>query len=105
MELSLQDLKQLIANDAPDDDGGFVMGEKVFIRTVTHYHLGKIVDVTPSFVVLTDASWIADTGRFSEMLANGTINELEPYSDNAHVSRGAIIDHTPWRHSLPRERK
>lgn len=104
MELSLKDLKELVCNNN-SDDGGFVKGTNVFIRTVTHYYLGMVVDITPSVVKLTDASWVADTGIFSEMLENGTINEVEPFCDVVFVNRGAIIDHTTWRFSLPREKK
>jgi hypothetical protein len=108
MELSLSDLKSLITTDDPAtvaDDGGFSFGQKVFIRTVTNYYLGVVHRVTPTTVVLSSASWVADTGRFSDMLKTGVINEVEPYVDKVHVSRGAIVDHTPWQHSLPTEQK
>ena len=104
MELSLRDIKELLVGETPDD-GGFAVGENVFIRAVTHYYLGCVKQVTATFVVLSGASWVGDTGLFSEMLANGTIAEVEPYRDDVHVSRGAIIDHTAWKHSLPKERK
>ncbi len=111
MKLSLQDLRELISprqepcvSETPDD-GGFIISTKVFIRTVTHYYLGEVVGITPTTIWLTDASWVADTGLFSKMLADGTIDELEPFRDPVHVSRGAIIDHTIWQHPLPKERK
>ena len=106
MELSLNDIKELVTGEQPTtDNGGFVVGKKVFIRTVTHYYLGLVESISATTIVLSSASWVADTGLFSEMLASGTINEVEPYADNVTVSRGAIIDHTHWRHSLPKERK
>ena len=108
MELSLTDIRELLIGNTlaePLDDGGFVLGEKVFIRTVTNYFLGLVQQVTATSVTLLNASWVADTGLFSEALEKGTLNEVEPYVDDVVISRTAIIDHTAWRHSLPKERK
>ncbi len=38
------------------------LGNKVFIRTVTMYHVGKIVLLDKDMIILDDASWVADTG-------------------------------------------
>lgn len=80
------------------------LGKNVFIRTVTHYYLGKIVHVSEEEIVLKDCSWIADTGRFSEAMKNGTANEVEPYPDGVLVSvnRGAIVDVSSWSSALLR---
>jgi len=104
MEITLQDLKSLVHGDT-SDDGGFGIGEKVFIRTVTHYYVGLVEAVTATTVMLSNASWVADTGRFNGMLTTGEINELEPFVFPVHVARGAIVDHTSWPHDLPREQK
>ena len=51
-------------------------------------------------LILEDAAWIADTGRFSD-----AINEVEPFPDGkVIVSRGALIDAVKIN-SLPREQK
>ena len=106
MELSISDIRELLADKAePSDNGGFEIDQKVFIRTITHYYVGLVDTITPSMIGLTTASWVADTGLFSEMLMEGTINELEPFVDRVYVSRGSIVDHTLWNHQLPRERK
>lgn len=81
------------------------IGNNVLIRTVTHYHTGKIAAVSEHEIVLTDAAWIADTGRFNEALKTGTLNEVEPFVGPVSVNRGAIIDVTDWRASLPTEVK
>ena len=80
---------------------------KVFIRTVTHHHTGEIVLVLPTEIVLKDAAWIADDGRFSEALKTGVFNEVEPFPDGVFVSvsRGALIDAADWKHALPRTQK
>ena len=80
------------------------VGQKVLIRSVTNYYSGRVVLMNRDEVVLEDAAWIADTGRFSECLKSGTFNEIEPYPDGKLVSigRGAICDSTNWDHELPR---
>lgn len=76
-------------------------GKSVFVRTVTHHHVGKIVAVTKSFLVLEDASWVADSGRFGAALEHGSLNEVERMPGRVLVSRGALIDIAEWKHALP----
>jgi hypothetical protein len=83
----------------------FVIGKKYLIRTVTFYTLGKLESVTDTDLMLSSASWAADTGLFSEALATGKLNEVEPYPNECIVSRGAIVDASEWMHDLPRQRK
>ena len=63
--------------------------------------LGKLVKVTDKELVLSNASWVADTGRFSLALSNGTLNEVEMFVNDVIVSRGGVIDATEWIHQLP----
>jgi hypothetical protein len=44
----------------------FNIGANYFIRTVTHYHTGRLVEVTENELVLEDAAWIANSGRFAD---------------------------------------
>lgn len=80
-------------------------GVNVFVRTVTHYYTGKVEQITDSDIVLSEAAWIADTGRFSTALRTGELNEVEPYPDRVLICRGAIVDIAVWLHPLPREQK
>ena len=82
-----------------------LVGKNVLIRTVTHYHLGKVEAIEDGFVRLSSASWVADTGRFGQALAIGTLSEVEPFVDDVFVSLGAIVDVTTWNHPLPTEAK
>ena len=82
-----------------------MMGKTVFIRTVTMYHTGRVVDMDDKFIVLEDAAWIADTGRFSDALKTGKLSEVEPVEGLVRVSLGAIVDVFEWKHELPRIQK
>lgn len=81
------------------------IGKAYFIRTVTMYLTGKLVKITPQELVLEEAAWIADTGRFSEAMKTGAFNEVEPFSGPVIVGRGSIIDAQEWSLVLPREMK
>lgn len=83
----------------------FKVGEKYLIRTVTVYVVGRVREIVGDFIVLDDASWVGDTGRFSEALATGKLNEIERVPDGQIVSLGAIADAQPWHHTLPKETK
>ena len=81
-------------------------GMKVFIRTVTHYYTGSIKEITPLWIILENAAWIADTARFATALKTGQLNEVEPYPDGpVYVAIGGVIDVCEWKYELPREQK
>lgn len=81
--------------------------KNVFIRTVTHYFTGKVERVTKSWIVLSSAAWIADTGRFADAMRSGKLNEVEPYPKNTivRVARGSIIEISDWQHALPMDQQ
>lgn len=80
-------------------------GADYLIRTVTMYYTGKVVDVTPTSILLADAAWIPDTGRYHECLNTGKLAVIEPYPDTVVVGSGGFIDAAPWTHALPRNAK
>ena len=84
-------------------DSHFEVGRLYFLRTVTMYYVGECVSLNDREVVLTKASWIPDTGRFSECLANGTFERVEPYPVESEVivNRDVIVDAVEWAHELP----
>lgn len=80
------------------------VGNKVFIRTVTYFAVGKVESIEDGLIELSTASWVADTGRFSDAIKKGTLNEVEPVG-RMGVSVGAIVDYFEWEHELPTEQK
>ena len=78
--------------------------KNVLIRTVTTYFTGHVDDITvDGWILLSEAAWIADTGRFSAALATGNLNEVEPYPAGVvWVNSGAVIEMSEWAHPLPR---
>lgn len=79
-----------------------LLGENIVVRSVTFYYTGKLAGYDDKFLVLDDAAWIADTGRWSRFLAGDQANEVEPYPGRCYVALGGVIDLSPWGHALPR---
>lgn len=82
----------------------FVKGKSYFIRTVTYHLVGRVEKIVGNFIVLGDASWVADSGRFTQAIKDGTLIEVEPVGD-AFVNADSICDTFPWVHPLPKEQK
>ena len=80
----------------------FVVGQAYLIRTVTMCLTGRVIGVVGQFLIISEAAWIADTGRFNECLSKGTASEVEPANGNVFVGLGGIIDVYEWPHSLLR---
>jgi hypothetical protein len=81
------------------------LGKNYLIRTVTMINTGRLVEVTEHELVLEDAAWIADTGRFAQALATSEFSEVEPFPEGrVIVGRGSVIDAVQIK-TLPRKQK
>jgi hypothetical protein len=83
--------------------------QKWFFRTVTYHSVGRVrrrmLGAGNSIIlVLEDASWVADSGRFMGAIKDGSLSELEPVGDML-INLSAVVDAFPWRHPLPMEQK
>jgi len=88
-----------------NDDSLLKIGDDYLIRTVTMMYTGTVLIITDAEILLGRAAWIADSGRYADALAKGTLNEVEPYPNAVIISRAAIVDAAKWDHPLPREQK
>lgn len=109
-ELTIGEARKLAAifsTDKPTVENPYEIGKNYLIRTVTMIDTGRLVGVTPQELILEDAAWIADTGRFSDALANKIpFNEVEPFPPGRVViGRGSIVDAVQITFPLPREKK
>lgn len=88
-----------------DSSSHWKVGKNYFIRTVTNHYTGKLLSVTAKELVLEQAAWIADDGRFSEALKNEEFAEVEPYPDGeVIIGRSAVLDAIQIK-KLPRDMK
>lgn len=108
-DLTVGEAKQLVALFTPsvtvgsvsvpaalleaNDPGPWEIGKIYLIRTVTMIDTGRLVAVSQQELVLEDAAWIADTGRFADALKKAEFGEVEPFPDGrVIVGRGSVID-------------
>ena len=103
--LTIGELKDINKLLNPTQAHLWEIGKNYLIRTVTMIDTGKLVAVSEHELVLEDAAWIADTGRFAEALEKSKFNEVEPFPNGkVWIGRGAIVDAVQinW---LPRSQK
>lgn len=82
-----------------------LIGNKYFFRTVTYHLTGKVVGVLgKKILILKNAAWIADSGRFMGAIKNGELEEVEPIGD-AFINLDTVTDFFPWIHDLPKDQK
>lgn len=106
--LTYAEMKQVVAlfTGASAAPAPYEIGANYLIRTVTMTLTGRVVSVGPQEIVLTDAAWIADTGRYANAIASAEFSEVEPYPDGQPVivGRASVIDATQIK-ALPRTQK
>ena len=79
--------------DLTGDFQPFDIGSNYLIRTVTMIDTGRVIAANKQWIVLEDAAWIADTGRFSDALKSCAFKEVEPFPDGrVIINAGSIID-------------
>src|SRR3990167_10706325 len=68
-----------------------LIGEKYYFRTVTYHLIGRVKKVIGNILELENASWIADSGRFSNAIKEGVLNEVEPVG-RAYINLDTVTD-------------
>lgn len=97
-DITIGQLSQLLSTPLRDNlrtpsQSVWELGKVYLIRTVTMIDTGILVAVTPKELVLEQAAWIADTGRFSDALRLAEFSEVEPFPDGrVIIGRGSIVD-------------
>lgn len=104
-ETTMELLKAVLLKGDQTEPLPYEVGDKVFIRCVTHYQTGRVKKIVGRFLVLEDAAWIADTGRFSDALRKAEFDEVEPVEGKCIINTGAIVDSFEWEGPLPRVQK
>ena len=70
------------------------VGKIYHVRTGTFAIAGKLAWVGPTELLFSEASWISDSGRFSNYLKGSPDSnlEVEPFHSEVIVGRGAVVD-------------
>lgn len=104
-----KEINMLLNGPQKKEEHPYKIGDAYLIRTVTMTLAGRLKCVCDKELVIEQAAWIADTGRFSDALRDmSVLNEIEPFPDGeVIVGRGSIIDAVipEWGGKLPKVKK
>jgi hypothetical protein len=81
-----------------------MLDQSFFFRAVTYHCVGKVVKKMGKFLELSGASWVASSGKFSEAISKGTLDEVELLG-TMWINLDTVVDMFPWKHKLPKETK
>ena len=79
-----------------------IVGQCYYVRTLTDHWVGRLAEIGPHTVTLSEASWVADSGRLSVFIATGNADgmEVEPVGIVGGLNYMSWI---PWEHPLFKE--
>jgi len=109
-DLTLKQIREIQALSTPANSpthSNYPVGKNVIVRTVTMIYTGNLQSVTDSDLILVDCSWIPETDRFMQFVAEGKVKECEPYPQGllVYINRGALLDMCELTATLPRSQK
>lgn len=92
-ELTLGQIREIsgLVNPQNQSSHPYKIGQAYLVETVTKYYTGRLIAVHAQELVLEDAAWIADTGRYSQAVKTGDFSEVEPIQGPVVVGRGSIV--------------
>ena len=97
-ELTIGDAQKIAAifnaTKVAQEDHPYKIGEIYQIRTVTMGYVGRLKSVHQQELVLEDAAWIPDFGRWQQACETGEYAEVEPFRKGQPVviGRGTLLD-------------
>jgi hypothetical protein len=110
-ELTLKQIREIqslcVLPQPAGNQSSYPVGKNVIVRTVTMIYTGLLQSVSDTDLVLVDCSWIPETERFMQFVADGKVKECEPYPDGlpVYINRGALLDMCELKKDLPRSQK
>ena len=83
------------------------VGQDIFVRTVTMAYTGHVEWIKGNFMKLSTATWVADTGRFSDFVRKGKPTEAVEYEPmgTTVLNIQTFMDITLLQMELPFEQK
>ena len=103
----IRELQAITIGASAQHPSNYPVGKNVIVRTVTMIYTGFLQEVTATDLILIDCSWIPETDRFMQFVADGTVRECEPYPEGlpVYINRGALLDMCELKKELPRTQK
>ena len=109
MAIELKEVLEALGGNQPQAVIPVEIGKAYLFRTIGYHWIGRVTSINGRWLTLDDASWVADTGRYSESLAGkiGTISssELEPSPRPVIVNSDHVTDAVSYPFEIPRSVK
>lgn len=84
-----------VVTDLSHSEATFLVIGKIYLfRTVTMIYLGRIKAMSKTELLLEECAWIPETERWAQCVAEGKFKEVEPYTNDVVLFRGALLDVT-----------
>jgi hypothetical protein len=79
-------------------------GDKVFVKTCTHFYIGCIEKNDATVLVLAKGNcWVPQVGRLYKALESGKCDEIEVLPCRTHIAVGSVVAIYDWDHPVPTE--
>ena len=107
LEKELDKIKSKKKQVTTENKGFYQLGEPYMIRTVTMIYTGRLINSNDKELLITEACWIPDTGRWQQACEKGSFDEVEPYPKNTEIiiNREAVLDLFRINFELPKMQK
>ena len=78
-EITIGQAREIAAllSSTPPVSHPYKLGQAYLVETVTKFFTGRLMAVHAGELVLTEAAWIADTGRYMQAIASGDFGVSE----------------------------
>ena len=71
-----------------------LLNKPVFVRTATYHAAGILTEIFHEELVLVKASFISESGPYTEALKTGKFQNCSPIPNELIIAKGGIIDVT-----------
>lgn len=87
------------------EDATFVVGEHIFLRTVTSHSIGRITRISECggnvWIHLNPVISVESSGEFGAMFKTGKVAKAEPIVGTNRVNVSTVVEAFEWPHPIP----
>lgn len=109
MAIELREVLEAFGGTGPQPTIPVEVGKAYLFRTIGYHWLGRVIAVNGRWLTIDDASWVADTGRYSEAISGkiGSLSssELEPSPRPVLLNSDHVTDAVSYPFEIPRSLK
>lgn len=103
MKLRSKNTTTTINKGEKEEGFPLIINENYAIRTIVFCNVGKFIRKEGNYIVMKQCSWIADAGKWSEMLRTNDNSISQPFipEHEVYINENQIVDITRFVPPLP----